>query len=265
MIDIVMPVKGSIQMTIEAIQSLKKNTSGKYRLIVTCDHSQEDVKQTLESTSELAVLNTGEQGFAATCNYGASRGNSPLVLFLNSDVWIVDPGWLLAMVAEFADQRIGAVGSKMMFFDQSVPGFTKKGSDIRPPGTVQHAGVAFDFLNRPYHMFLGWAPWHPKVSRRLKVNAVTGACLMTRRSVFEKIGGFDTAYTLGNFEDMEYCLKVRSLGYDIVYTPDSYLYHYAGGSGNTQTAKFNEILFHHRCHDLLVYDEYHYYFGDGLL
>ena len=211
-------------------------------------------------TSEVPYVNSEEHGFAATCNLGASYGQASEILFLNSDILIEDPNWLIILESELTHPEVGVVGPKLLYFLST----EKEHWNIRPPGKIQHAGVAFDFLNRPYHMFQGWHPEHPKVNRRMKVNAVTGACLLTKRELFEKLGGFSTAYTIGNFEDIEYCLRVRASGHSIIYTPDTFLYHYAGGSSNIETASFNEILFHQRCKEMLVYDEYRYYFGNGL-
>ena len=86
---------------------------------------------------------------------------------------------------------------------------------------------------------------------------------MTRRSLYKKLNGLDTDYLIGNFEDVDYCLRARALNYKVIYEPSTYLYHFAGGSGNTQTAKRNAELLQIKVGHLIEYDEYRYYSPPG--
>lgn len=193
-------------------------------------------------------------GFSGGNNLGFNRvKKAPYVLLLNSDIKVKKNGWLKAMVDEMeADKQVGVVGAKLLYFEDSV-------DPLRPAGKIQHAGVAFNMLGQPYHIFMGWSPDNPKVTVRREMNCVTGACLLTRTDLYKKIGGLAEEYTIGNFEDVEYCLRTRALGYKVVYTPNAELYHFAGGSNNTATAQYNEQLFRLRCGSITEYDEWRYY------
>jgi len=194
-------------------------------------------------------LSNQNRGFAGNNNWGVRQGYAPLILLLNSDTTIITPGWLKAMVDEFNDPSVGVVGAKLLFPEDS--------EDIkRPAGKIQHAGVVFNCLGQPYHVYLGWPPNDSRTCRQKEFQAVTGACLMTRRELWNRIGGLDPVYTVGNFEDVEYCLMAKELGYKVVYQPAASLVHYAGGSGNSETAKRNETIFRLRMQNFIRYDEY---------
>lgn len=196
------------------------------------------------------------RGFAGANNYAVARGSAKYILLLNSDTRVRHDGWLKEMTDELVDMRIGVVGARLVFFKESK-------DPNKPSGRTQHAGVAFNLLGQPYHIFMGWSIDHPKVDQRRKMNAVTGACLLTRRDIYTKLGGLDTDYTTGNFEDVQYCLQVRRDGLFVVYTPAATLDHFAGGSDNTATRIKNERLFHVKAGHLAGYDEWRYYAVDG--
>ena len=134
------------------------------------------------------------------------------LVFLNDDTEVLTPDWLEAML-EFSQQpEIGVVGAKLLF----------------PDGGLQHVGVNV-LAGKPGHPFYGYPVEHPGYYCRnvLPHNcaAVTGACLMTRRDVFDEIGGFDEAFPL-NYNDVDYCMKARKLGYRVVFTPHARLMHH---------------------------------------
>jgi len=145
-------------------------------------------------------------------NLGAARATGEHLLFLNDDTEVIHADWLGAML-EYSQQRpIGAVGAKLLF----------------PDGGLQHVGVTV-LDGRPGHPFYGYPSNHPGYYGRniLAHNcaAVTGACLMTRAEVFREVGGFDESFPL-NYNDVDYCLRVRQKGYRVVYTPHARLHHH---------------------------------------
>jgi GT2 family glycosyltransferase len=160
------------------------------------------------------LVNTANYGFSAACNVGgrAARGRS--VLFLNSDVIPDQPGWITPLLAALANEpRLGAVGPKLLFDDQS----------------LQHAGMYFgrdlrgEWLNLHYYKGLprDYAP--AAIARR--VPAVTGAALLVRRPAWEAVGGFTEDYIIGDYEDSDLCLKLRADGWEIGYVPAAELFH----------------------------------------
>ncbi|MBB5753221.1 glycosyltransferase [Prosthecomicrobium pneumaticum] len=161
----------------------------------------------------LAVLN-GNGGFARASNAGADLARGRLLGLVNSDVIPIEPGWALRLAERIGGkQNVGAVGPKLLFED----------------GALQHAGLYFErdargtWLNHHYHKGLpaGWAA----ANRPRLVPAVTGACLLTTRSLFREVGGFTEDYVIGDYEDSDLCLKIRATGRTIGYEPRVALYH----------------------------------------
>ncbi|MDQ1489135.1 MAG: hypothetical protein QOJ23_1649 [Actinomycetota bacterium] len=178
-------------------------------------------------------------GFADANNAGVSVARGRLLLLLNSDVLPDRTGWLSTMT-EFLDRtpRAGAVGPKLVYED----------------GSIQHAGMYF---LRPdgspwwenAHYFKGLHRSFPAAAQSRIVPAVTGACLLLTRELWDKVGGLSGAYVQGDYEDSDLCLRVGELGYDCWYLPAAELYHLEGQSYPTSlrrlTSRFNTWLHTH--------------------
>jgi len=153
------------------------------------------------------------RGYSGANNLGAEHANGAHLLFLNSDVFPIETGWLEHMLAVFADDTVGAVGARLLF----------------PDGGLQHAGMSFEYQEQfgiwtNQHKGMGLAQELDGAMLR-DVPAVTGACVMLPRAVFDAIGGWDTGYLLGDFEDSDLCFAVRQAGYRILYEPSAVLTH----------------------------------------
>ena len=160
-------------------------------------------------------------GYPGALNAAVARGNAPLIIVLTADVFM-EPGSFTALVREMDNPRTGVAGPLLRFpLDESPNG---------PPGGVQSAGIAFDIQGDPYHVFIGWSPENPRVRQRREMQGITGACFITRRSLWEQIGGMNTVYGAGTYEDMEYCFQVRALESTVVFQPAAEGFHYVGGS-----------------------------------
>jgi len=163
-------------------------------------------------------------GYAIACNAGAAVARGNVLALVNSDVIPAAPGWLETLTRRLeADDGISAVGPKLLFEDQS----------------VQHAGMYFArdhrgrWLNHHFHKGMPRDFVALNVERR--VPAVTGACLVVKRAVFEAVGGFTEDYVIGDYEDSDLCLKIRAAGHDIAYVPAAELYHLERRSISTHT------------------------------
>jgi GT2 family glycosyltransferase len=155
--------------------------------------------------------------FAAKINFAASHARGEHLLLLNDDTEVISGEWLTAML-EFSQQpEIGAVGGKLYY----------------PDGRIQHVGVVLGIGGGACHVLAGQAGDSPGYFGSALVirnySAVTGACCMTRRAVFDEVSGFDERFAL-DFNDVDYCLRVRARGYRIVGTPFARLYHYEGAT-----------------------------------
>ncbi len=150
-------------------------------------------------------------------NIAASRSDADLLLFMNNDIEARKPGWLHALVELAQRDDVGAVGARLLY----------------PDGIIQHAGVTLGLGGIAAHLFaglprglVGYMSWDRVVR---PCSAVTGACLMSRRSVFEELGGFDENLQVA-FNDVDYCLRLKDAGYQVLYTPHAELIHHESAS-----------------------------------
>jgi GT2 family glycosyltransferase len=270
-LDVVIPVFGQpemLQRCLTAVDETKGDLALKVFLVDDASPDPEIMRPVYESLDgHTRVLYNGQNaGFPRTVNRGAMQGKSPFILLLNSDVEL-GPGALAAMLSEFGDPKVGAVGPKLLFPDGS--------TDLhRPAGKVQHAGLGVNWQGQIIHLNLAWSADHPKVNERRIVQAVTGACLMTRREAWNKVaqvyratgdpsgGAFNEVYGRGTYEDVEYCFAVRGNGYQVVYQPAAVAIHHTGASAK-DTGGFplrrNEMIFRARCGHMLAWDEWRFY------
>jgi glycosyltransferase involved in cell wall biosynthesis len=150
-------------------------------------------------------------------NFAVTKAQGEYFLFLNNDVTIITPDWITAMVEQAQRSSIGAVGAKLLYPDQ----------------TIQHAGVVLGIAASTGHGH----KHHPadafgymgQIVSICNYSAVTGACLMCRREVFEAVGGFEEQLAV-SYNDIDLCLKFRERGLHNVYLPHVQLYHYESKS-----------------------------------
>jgi len=163
-------------------------------------------------------------GYAGANNFGAALAKSPMLLLLNSDVMPKQAGWLSKMLACYkATPNIGALGARLLYED----------------GSLQHDGMSYErfpFFQDLWiceHPFKGLSPsLKPARQEAQEVEAVTGACLMTSKQSYVAVGGLDKNYILGDFEDSDYCLKLRHKRLKIYQLESVELYHLERQSQN---------------------------------
>lgn len=163
---------------------------------------------------KLVVMNRNG-GYARACNAGARFANGSVLVMLNSDVVPREPGWLQLLTQPLLErEELGAIGPKLLFED----------------GSLQHAGLYFA-LDRHgiwfnHHFYKGMPGRYPPAQLTRHVPGVTGACLVTRREIYDRVGGYTEDYVIGDYEDSDLCLKIRQLGLQIAYEPAACLYHF---------------------------------------
>lgn len=176
--------------------------------------------------------------WAAINNAAAVAAQGDVLLFLNDDVEARRAGWLEALVAQALRPEVGAAGARLLY----------------PDGAVQHAGVVLGLCNVSGHILAGLPGNRPgylgmAVLTR-DVSAVTGACMATRREVFERLGGFDESLGL-DFNDIDYCLRARRRGFSVVYEPGAELVHHESPSRGTSGSVENAVAFVGRWSDAI--------------
>ena len=160
----------------------------------------------------------GPFNFSDLSNRGAAAAAGSLLLFLNNDIEVIEPGWLTELASIASDPEVGAVGAKLLY----------------PDGTIQHGGIVLGIGGIAGHSHLGLPGSEPGYFARMvlaqEVSAVTGACLALRAEVFSEVGGFDAAHLAVAFNDVDLCLKIRAAGHRIVWTPHARLVHHESKS-----------------------------------
>ncbi len=180
--------------------------------------------------------------FADKINCGVLASMGRHVLMLNDDMEVVTPDWLERLVMYSGFPGIGAVGAKLLFGD----------------GRLQHVGL---MMRRaaPGHLFRGYGADCHGYANVIRVannySAVTGACLMTPRTVFDEVGGLSITFPL-SFNDVDYCLKLRSRGHRVVYDPDTVLYHFESSSRDSAVSEWEIDHFRARWRGATLTDPY---------
>jgi glycosyltransferase involved in cell wall biosynthesis len=206
------------------------STYENYEIVVVADASVD--RQMLAELEEIAgerlrlVRYEEPFNFSAKIDSGAARSEGEHLLLLNDDVEVATPDWIERLVMYSGMEEIGAVGGRLIWED----------------GRLQHVGVEFEG-GLPGHPYRGFAGDFPGYSNNVRIArnllAVTGACLMTRREVFEELGGFATELPV-NYNDMDYCLKAWSSGRRIVYDPDTVLHHFESSSRSSEVEEWEK-------------------------
>jgi GT2 family glycosyltransferase/glycosyltransferase involved in cell wall biosynthesis len=247
---IVIPVYNRASLTRQCLDALfgEHRPAVTFEVVVVDDGSTDTTGTMLEAYREVRVLRHDRSlGFAHAVNAGAAAASAEFLVFLNNDT-IPEPGWLDALVAQVEEHpRAAVVGSRLLY----------------PNDTVQHAGIVITQEHIPRHIYLGFPGDHPAVLKSRRFRAVTGACALFRRELFEAAGGFDVGFTNG-YEDIDICLRFGEAGYEIHYCAESVLVHLEKATRGLGADEAGHDLFVKRWPNLQP-DDLHYYLADGLI
>ena len=172
-----------------------------------------------EHPDTLKVLTWQGKGFnySALNNFGARYATGEYLLLLNNDTEVITPGWLEEMVMYAQQKRVGCVGAKLLY----------------PDDTIQHAGVGFGIGGVAGHLHKYFPATSDGYMGRLNyvqdVYGDTAACLLIRKEIYDEVHGLDESYAVA-FNDVDFCVRVRETGYTNVFTPFAQLYHYESKS-----------------------------------
>lgn len=218
-ISIIIPNKEEKSTLETCLRSIKeKSTYKNYEILIIENNSTseeifryyEELKG--EDNIRVAVWE-GDFNYSAINNYGASLAAGDYLLFLNNDVEVITPGWLEEMLGNCQRPEAGAVGAKLYY----------------PDGTIQHAGCILGIGGIAGNMFTGMPKertgYLHKASLQQDLSVVTAACMMTKKEIFQQVGGFTEELAVA-FNDVDLCLKIRQQNYLVIYDPYVELYHY---------------------------------------
>jgi len=184
-------------------------------------------------------------GFSGTCNHGAAKAEGEYLIFLNNDT-MVTPDWDINLVRTIEkDRDIWIVGVKCIYPDE----------------TIQHAGVAFPefFENHIGHIFKEAPRYFPLVLFEREFQCVTAACFIIRKEDFIGLNGFDLEYRNG-FEDVDLCMRVKSMGKKIIYQPSCEIIHFESRSeGRLDSMGHNKKILLRRWKNFIKPDEFEHF------
>jgi GT2 family glycosyltransferase len=217
-VSIVIPFRDQASLLARCIESLPIRPGfDNYDIVLVDNGSVEPETRALRTRLEerygaIVTEYPGAFNWSAINNVGAAASRSDFLLFLNNDIEATGEGWLRALVEQGQRPEVGVVGARLFY----------------PDGTLQHAGIVVGTGVIGWHIFMGlpadgsaYLGWDQAVR---PYSAVTGACFLTRRDVFDELGGFDESLEVA-FNDVDYCLRARDLGYEVLYTPHAVLIH----------------------------------------
>jgi GT2 family glycosyltransferase len=255
-VTIVIPTAGTVRevryeplvLVEHCVRSIvERSTYENYEVVVVADTTVDDevIGRLEEHGGErLTIVPFPEAfNFSAKINRGAVHGDGEMLLLLNDDMEVVTPDWIERLVMYAGLPGVGAVGGRLLWED----------------GRIQHAGIAFENVGYPGHIYRGFArDWHGYSNNVLVADnylAVTGACMMTPRESFERVGGFSTTFPM-NYNDCDYCLKLVAGGERIVYDPDTILHHFESSSRSTDVEDWEKDQLRGRWLGLTTTDPY---------
>jgi GT2 family glycosyltransferase len=240
LVSVIIPTRDQVALLRRCIAGLRERGGCPRVELVVLDNRSVD-RATIAYLAELAlepdvtVLSYDAPfNYSAINNFGARQARGDVLAFVNNDVEAISAGWLEEMVSQACRPEIGAVGSMLYY----------------PNDTIQHAGVilglgtsgvaAHAYAHRPR----GYVGQIGRALLTQNVSAVTAACMVVRRDVFEEAGGFDEARLPIAYNDLDLCLRIRARGYRNLWTPHAELYHLESASRGYEDTAAKRERFH---------------------
>ncbi len=230
-ISILIPNKDHVDDLRRCVESIKaRSTYDNYEIIIIENNSGEkatfDYYKTLEGQEKITVVTyKGEFNYSKINNFGAGYATGKYLLLLNNDTQVITMNWLENMLMYAQRDDVGAVGAKLYYGDR----------------TIQHAGVVVGLGahrtagHTHYKINYDNLGYMGKLCYAQNVSAVTGACLMVKKSLYDKLGGLDEEFKVA-LNDVDFCLRLLEKGYLNVFTPFAELYHFESASRGIDVA-----------------------------
>jgi len=252
-VSIVIPTKDQLRLLRRCVESLVEVTRyPNYELLIVDNNSEQaDTKAWLARMAERGGENIRVVRYSHPFNYSAinntaiAQARGEYVVLLNNDTAVNQADWIEAMLNHAQRPEVGIVGAKLLY----------------PDGRIQHGGVVLGLRGPADHPFAGEEANAPGYMHRLHVDqnysAVTAACLMIRKAVYDEVGGMDEERFKVSFNDVDLCLKVGAAGYLTVWTPYAVLLHEGNASQNTvDTTAFDTKVVRFQSEQALMYESW---------
>jgi GT2 family glycosyltransferase len=231
LISIIVPTRDAMALLRQCVESvLEKTTYPAFELLVVDNQSTEPEALSyldgLAGRSAARVLRYDRPfNYSAINNFAAREAKGEILCLLNNDTEVISPDWLEEMVGHLVQPQVGAVGARLLY----------------PDGRVQHGGVTVGPGGCADHLHAELPRGHPGYCQRAviaqELSAVTAACMLTWKRLYEELGGLNEHALPVAFNDVDYCLRLRDAGYRVIYTPHAELYHHESGSRGIDTTR----------------------------
>lgn len=220
LVSVIIPTRNLINMLRPCVESVLTRSNWPNLEVIVVDN-QSDCPETLAYLSTLQASGRARVisydqpfNFSAIVNFAVERAQGSVVCLLNNDTEVISANWLEEMVGRLYHPGVGVVGARLLYAD----------------GRLQHGGDVLGAGGCASHMHGPIPGDDPGYMNRAilpqDVSAVTGACLLVRKSLYQELGGFNEKNLPVAFNDVDFCLRVRAAGYRVVYTPYAELHHY---------------------------------------
>jgi GT2 family glycosyltransferase len=225
--------KGNARFIDDCVASLRKHeTKTAFEIVVVTTGTIPPVT-TLTDSDRTVIYDTSDFNFAEAINLGRANATGNYLLILNDDTTVAEADPITRMLEIGQIDEVGIVGAKLTY----------------PDGRLQHVGMVM-LPSGPTHCWIAKAGKEPgyfgSTLTPRNYSAITAAAMLTRTSVFDELGGFDTAFAR-DFNDVDYCFRARKVGYRVAWTPYAHFTHYEGASIVRKKADPAEsALFHER-------------------
>jgi glycosyltransferase involved in cell wall biosynthesis len=220
LVSLLIPTHNGYEITKQAIDSILSKTRYENYEIILIDNNSDDIAsleyfKSLEEHPKIHVLSYPYPfNYSAINNFAVKKARGEVIGLINNDVEVINSEWLSEMLSQVLRKDVGCVGAKLYY----------------PNDTIQHAGVIIGIGGVAGHSHKHFPRNYPGYFSRLElvqnVSAVTAACLLVRKEVYEQVGGLNDKELMVAFNDVDFCLKVQSAGYTNIWTPYAELYHH---------------------------------------
>jgi glycosyltransferase involved in cell wall biosynthesis/2-polyprenyl-3-methyl-5-hydroxy-6-metoxy-1,4-benzoquinol methylase len=220
LVSIVIPTRNGFNLLRRCVESIFAKTSYPNFELLIIDNGSDELAalrylQRLHKDSRVTVIQDDSPfNYSALNNKAVAQANGDIIALLNNDLEVINDDWLTEMVSHAIHPEVGAVGAKLYY----------------PDDTIQHAGVIVGLGGVAGHSHKHFPRDNPGICGRLlltqNLSAVTAACLVLRKEVFDAVGGLDGNNLSVAFNDVDFCLRIQEMGYYNVWTPYAELYHY---------------------------------------
>lgn len=231
LVSIIIPTKDNGEVLDKCLDSLLRITNYPDYEIILIDNNTKEEKAigVMKKYKTKIIKYNNDFNFSEANNIGAKNASGEYLIFLNNDTEITDSDWIKKMLYYAKQKDVGAVGPMLIY----------------PDGKVQHAGVVLGFRGTADHIMRGFPNnsdgYFGSLCCAREVSAVTAACVMIRKSVFEEVGMFNQHYQI-IYQDVDLCLKIRKKNYRIIYTPLVKLIHYEAKSRGNNYNYLDRLL-----------------------